>query len=123
MATNQTILIIDDIVENIDILERLLDKEGYKTYTAQEAPKGLHLLKEHEFDLVLLDINMPVIDGITLLENIRKDSSLSNVAVIMVTAKDDAETTLKCLKLGACGYIAKPFNMEQLQKQINHCIN
>ena len=66
---------------------------------------------------------MPVIDGITLLENIRKDSSLSNVAVIMVTAQDDAETTLKCLKLGACGYITKPFNMDQLQKQINHCIN
>jgi DNA-binding response OmpR family regulator len=123
MATNQTILIIDDIEENIDLLERLLDKEGYKTYTAKDAAKGLHLLKDNSFDLVLLDINMPVINGITLLENIRKDSSLSNVAVIMVTAKDDAETTLKCLKLGACGYITKPFNMEQLQKQINHCVN
>lgn len=121
MGSTKTILIIDDIVENILILERLLKKEGYEVQTALEAPKGLHLLKEQNFDLVLLDINMPVIDGITLLENIRKDTSLSNVAVIMVTANDDMQTTLKCLKLGACGYITKPYSMEQLRQQIDHC--
>lgn len=123
MVTNKSILIIDDIEENVLILERLLEKEGYDVQSALEAPKGLHLLKEQTFDLLLLDINMPVIDGITLLENIRKDSSLSNVAVIMVTASDDKETTLKCLQLGACGYITKPFNIDTLRPQINHCIN
>lgn len=123
MTTNQTILIIDDIIENIEILELQLEKEGYKIFTALEGAKGLHLLKEHDIDLVLLDINMPVIDGITLLENIKQDSSLSDVAVMMVTANEDIKTAFKCLKIGACGYITKPFSMEQLRHQVDHCIN
>ena len=123
MSAEQTILIIDDIVENIDILERQLEKEGFKILTALEGPKGLHLLKEHDIDLVLLDINMPVVDGITLLENIKKDSSLANIAVMMVTANEDIKIALKCLKMGACGYITKPFTIEQLRKQVDYCIN
>lgn len=122
MSSEPSILIIDDIVENIDILERLLNKEGFKIFTATEGPKGLHLLKEHDIDLVLLDISMPVIDGVTMLENIRKDNSLSDVAIIMLTANDDIKMALKCLKIGACGYITKPFSMEQLHQQIDHCL-
>ena len=123
MDNNQTILIIDDIEENIDILERQLNAEGFNVLTANEGPKGLHILKHQHIDLLLLDINMPVLDGITLLGNIREDKSLSHVAVLMVTANDDVKTALQCLKKGACGYITKPYSMKQIKQQIELCFN
>ena len=121
MNEKYNILIIDDIKENIDILERQLEKKGFNVLSANEGPKGLHILKQQHIDLVLLDIDMPVLDGITLLSNIRDDTTLSHVSVLMVTANDDLNTALGCMKKGACGYITKPFSMEQLNNQINHC--
>lgn len=123
MSKNQTILIIDDIEENVDILERQLTSAGYIVLSANEGPKGLHILKKEHVDLVLLDINMPVVDGITLLSNIKEDKSLVDIAVIMVTANDDAKMALKCLKKGACGYITKPYSMKQIKQQIEHCFS
>lgn len=122
MDKNQTILIIDDIEENIDILERQLSAEGFSVLTSNEGPKGLHILKNQHVDLLLLDINMPVLDGITLLGNIREDKSLAHVAVLMVTAMDDVKTALECLKKGACGYITKPYSMKQIKQQIEICV-
>ena len=121
MSTDKTILIIDDIQENIDILERRLKNEGFSVFTANEAPKGLHILKDEKIDLLLLDINMPVLDGFTLLGNIKEDKSISHIPVIMVTANEDVKMSLKCLKKGACGYITKPFSMEQVKQQIENC--
>lgn len=123
MGNNQTILIIDDIEENIDILERQLTSYEFNVLTANEGPKGLHVLKKEHVDLILLDINMPVIDGITLLSNIKEDESLSHIPVIMVTASDDVKTVLTCLKKGACGYITKPYSMKQIKQQMEHCFN
>ncbi len=123
MQNKQTVLIIDDIEENIDILERQLNTEGFTVLTANEGPKGLHILKNQSIDLVLLDINMPVLDGITLLDNIKEDTSLSHVAVLMVTANEDINTALICLKKGACGYITKPYSMKQIKQQIDYCFN
>lgn len=123
MDKNKSILIIDDIEENIIILERRLNLEGFKVFTANNGPSGLHILHKEPIDLILLDINMPVLDGITILENIRKDNSLSHIAILMVTANDDVNTVLQCLKKGACGYITKPYSMEQINQQINHCLN
>jgi len=123
MDTNKTILIVDDVEENIAILERQLKSQGFTILSATEGPKGIHMLKEQHIDLVLLDINMPVIDGITLLGYIKEDKSLSHVAVLMVTADDNVKTALQCLKKGACGYITKPYSMEQIKQQIQHCIN
>lgn len=123
MDKNKSILIIDDIEENIIILERRLNLEGFKVFTANNGPSGLHILHKEPVDLILLDINMPVLDGITILENIRKDNSLSHIAILMVTANDDVNTVLQCLKKGACGYITKPYSMEQINQQINHCLN
>lgn len=123
MNKNQTILIIDDIQENLDILERKLTAEKFNVLTAKGGPKGLHILKKEHIDLVLLDINMPIIDGITLLSNIKEDKSLSHVAILMVTAHDDIKIALKCLKKGACGYITKPYSIQQIKQQIENCFN
>ena len=122
MNKNKTILIIDDVEENIYILERRLISEGFKVHSANEGEKGLQILQKEPIDLILLDINMPVLDGITILEGIREDSSLSHVAILMVTANEDVSMALKCLKKGACGYITKPYSMEQMNQQIEHCL-
>jgi len=123
MNSDYTLLIVDDIEENVEILDRQVMNEGFKTLTTSEGEKALDLLKNYDIDLVLLDINMPVIDGITLLSNIREDKSLDNIAVMMVTANEDVKTALKCLKKGACGYITKPYDMPLLKKQISHCLD
>lgn len=121
MSENKTILIIDDVQENIDLLEHNLKGEKFNFISATDAPKGLHTLKNQEIDLLLLDINMPVIDGITLLENIREDKTLNHLPIVMVTANDDVKIALKCLKKGACGYITKPYSVSQIKQQIEHC--
>ena len=123
MKQNKTILIIDDIEENVDILERQLTSAGYITLSANEAPKALHMLNKESIDLILLDINMPIIDGITFLESIKNNALLAPIPVIMVTANEDAKMALVCLKKGAAGYITKPYSMKQIKQQIEHCFN
>lgn len=123
MSKNKTILIIDDVEENVDILKRQLMAEGFNVLTANEGPRGLHILKKEHIDLVLLDINMPIVDGITLLKSIKEDKSIAHIPVIMVTANDDPKMAMTCLKKGACGYITKPYSMKQINQQIDHCFN
>jgi CheY-like chemotaxis protein len=117
-----TILIVDDIEENRDILARRLDKDGFKIETAVDGQQALDTLRSSVIDLVLLDIMMPEVDGINVLDKIRKDKTFDDVAVIMVTAIDNMNVALECLRKGACGYVTKPYEMEQVKKQIRHCL-
>ena len=118
-----TILVVDDVDENRQILQRRLAKLGYNVELANDGREGLNALRNTLVDLVLLDINMPIMDGVAALAAIRADANLASIPVIMLTAIDDADTAVGCLKQGACGYITKPFNMDQLQQQISHCLN
>ena len=117
-----TILVVDDVEENRDILERRLRKEGFKVEVATDGQDAIDTLRNSIIDLVLLDIMMPEIDGISVLMQIREDSMFDDVAVIMVTAVDNMNVALDCLRKGACGYITKPFEMEQVKKQIRNCL-
>jgi len=115
------ILVVDDIVENCDILKIRMEKVGYDVDTETDSNMALDRLKKSNYDLVLLDINMPGTSGITLLEHIRNDETLDSVAVIMITAVDDMQVALDCMRKGACGYLTKPFNIDQIRQQINNC--
>ena len=119
MSKNETILIIDDIEENIDILERQLASAEFNVLTANEGPKGLHILKKEHVDLILLDINMPIIDGITLLSNIKEDELLSHIPVIMVTTKDQETAKVWAMPQGAKDYIVKPVQEKALIEHVN----
>ena len=118
-----SILVIDDVKENCDILRLKLTKEGFRVEATNTGPAGLEILKKKDIDLVLLDINMPDMDGITVLKTIRSDSALSHISVVMATADEDLNTALECIKSGACGYVTKPFNMDQVKQQISHCLD
>lgn len=116
------ILIVDDIIENCDILQKRLEKVGYQVETMTDSNSALDKIIAGNFDVALLDINMPGTSGITLLDNIRKDESLDNLAIVMITAVDDIQVALDCMRKGACGYLTKPFNVDQIRQQISNCM-
>ena len=119
---DKTILVVDDVAENRDILAKRLQKDGFNVEVASNGEEGLEVLRNSLIDLVLLDIMMPEVDGISMLGQIRADHTFDDVAVIMVTALDNMNVALDCMRKGACGYVTKPYEMEQVKKQIRHCL-
>lgn len=109
-----TILVVDDNADNLELLARRLQKKGYETVCASSGKKALILLEEQSFDLVLLDIMMPMMSGTEMLEIIRTKSAMEDLPVIMATAKDSSEDMVHSLKLGANDYITKPIDFPVL---------
>ncbi len=110
------ILIIDDEPELLEQLAKLLKKENYSTSTAHEGREGLDKLWNNSYDLVLLDIMLPYINGLDILKEIR-DAGL-DIPVLMLTAKGDIEDKVTGLNLGADDYLAKPFSVAELLARI-----
>lgn len=110
------ILIIDDEVSLLEQLQQILNKERYIVETATDGEKALDRLFDTSFDLIILDIMMPKIDGLTVLENARKAGI--NTPVLMLTAKGDIEDRIKGLDLGADDYMPKPFSLDELLARI-----
>lgn len=124
MVSNEfTILVVDDVYENCMIVERMLQHEGYQVETAEDGREALRVLNKTGIDLAIVDINMPFMDGITLLKEIRSEDSLKFIPVIMLTALEDKSTTMECMRHGASGYVTKPFDRKNLLQQIDNCIS
>ena len=102
-----SVLIVDDDRDICSALKIYLSSEGYELYEAHSGTEALQSLKENDIDLVLMDIMMPEMDGITALSRIREDS---NVPVILLTAKSEDADKILGLNIGADDYITKPFN-------------
>ena len=117
-----TILVVDDVSENLMIIERMLRHDGYQVKTAEDGREALRVLLKNEIDLAIVDINMPFMDGITLLKEIRSIDTLKFIPVIMLTALEDKKTTMECMRHGASGYVTKPFDRKNLLLQIDNCI-
>jgi diguanylate cyclase (GGDEF)-like protein len=102
------ILIVDDIADNRTILLRRFERQGFEVVETDSGLKALGLIETQEFDLVLLDVMMPGIDGVETLRRIRSRKSASILPVIMVTAKTESENIVESLGLGANDYVTKP---------------
>lgn len=113
---SEKLLIVEDDPNLGQILQEYLQVKGFDTHLAQDGQKGLEAFKQQAFDLCLLDVMLPVIDGFTLAEEIRKQDK--DTPVIFLTAKSLKEDTLHGLRLGADDYITKPFSMEELLLRI-----
>jgi two-component system response regulator (stage 0 sporulation protein F) len=111
------ILVVDDEEGARDLFNTILTDEGYEVSLANGGEEALGLFKNHAFNLVITDIKMPVMDGLQLLQEIRKMGSKTDV--IMVTAYGEVESYLKAMSLGAAEYINKPIRIKEL-KQIVH---
>ncbi|MDD3180049.1 MAG: adenylate/guanylate cyclase domain-containing protein [Opitutaceae bacterium] len=118
-GTTGRILVVDDDAMNREMLQRRLRRMGYEVDEAPDGRAALATLKKKAFDLVLLDIVMPELDGFHTLEFIRADPYLRNVPVIMLTALDEVDSTVRCIEAGAEDYVPKPFNPVILRARIN----
>lgn len=116
------ILVVDDIETNRDLLSRRLTGFGHKVTQAEGGRKALSLLRAEDFDLVLLDLMMPDINGFEVLAQLKADKRLQAVPVIMISALDEMDSVIRCIEAGAEDYMPKPFNPVLLKARINACL-
>jgi phosphoserine phosphatase RsbU/P len=109
-AAQPTLLIVDDEELNRDGLARRLQRHDYKVVAAKSGREAIELLAEREFDLVLLDIMMPGMNGLEVLKFLRRVDTLLDLPIIMVTAKGESEDIVEALELGANDYVTKPLD-------------
>ena len=121
-APQYSLLVVDDNEMNRDLLSRRLERQGYRVTVAVDGRQALEFLNREPFNLVLLDIMLPEMNGYQVLEHLKADDSLSHIPVIMTTALDEADGKQKCLDLGAHDYLTKPFNPVQLKARIIDCL-
>jgi diguanylate cyclase (GGDEF)-like protein len=114
------LLIVDDLADNRAVLARRFQRRGFEIVEADCGREALRLVNEQTFDVVLLDIMMPDLDGREVLRQIRHDHSDSLLPVIMVSAKSQSEDVVEALKIGANDYITKPVDFSIALARVNH---
>ena len=117
-----SVLIVDDSEMNRDLLLRRLGKIDLELTEASNGEEALEAMKQHSFDLVLLDIMMPVMDGYETLEHLQENQDTRRIPVIMITALDDVDSAVRCIDMGAVDYITKPFNPTLLKSRVTACL-
>ena len=113
------VLVVDDNEVNRDILSRRIAAIGHLVVCAEDGVEAVTTLQQHPFDLVLLDVMMPRMDGYEVLTHMKGDQSLRHVPVIMITAVSERESVIKCLGMGAEDYLTKPFDPALLKARIS----
>ena len=121
--TEAALLVVDDIEDNRFALSRRLARQGYlNVTTAADGQQALELLNSKPFDLVLLDIMMPNVNGYEVLAAMKADERLRHVPVIMISAVDEIDSVIRCIELGAEDYLPKPFNPTLLRARVGACL-
>lgn len=113
------ILVVDDNLHNVDMLARRLQRKGYTVSNAYGGREAIELLDANGYDLVILDIMMPEINGIEVLEHVRTTRSVSELPVIMATAKDQSDDIVQAMGSGANDYVTKPIDFPVLLARIH----
>jgi len=108
------VLLVDDDANTLEILRRWLSKEGYTTVSASDGRACLEALGKEKFDIVLLDVMMPHVDGLEVCERMRENPDWRQIPVVLLTAKDDMETRTRGMALGVSEYLTKPINKQEL---------
>jgi adenylate cyclase len=120
LATHEaTLLVVDDGDSNRDLLKRRLDKQGFKVDVAENGRKALQMIREKTYDLILLDILMPEMNGYQVLAELKADKELSRIPIIMISALDEIDGVVRCIEMGAEDYLQKPFNQVILNAKIS----
>ena len=117
-----TVLVVDDFEANRRNFSRLLKLQGHSATVAENGRQGLALLRERPFDLVLLDIMMPEMDGYQVLEQIRADPSLRQIPVVVISGVEDMASIVRCIELGAADYMLKPCDPLLLRARVSACL-
>jgi len=118
LRTPPRILAVDDVPTNLEILKVRLEANGYEVVTAQDGEEALVRARELEPDLVLLDIMMPKLDGIATVKQLKADTALPFIPVILVTARADAKDVIAGLEAGGDDYLTKPVDQSALMARV-----
>ena len=122
MTDKKRILVVDDQREILDVTSLVLQSAGYSTETASSGDEALDRVTSEPFDLVLLDINMPGMDGWETLRLLRADDQLEQLVVIMFSVKGEVSDKVHSLQEGASGFISKPYEVDQLVDRIDRAL-
>jgi class 3 adenylate cyclase/ActR/RegA family two-component response regulator len=112
------ILVVDDVPDNVDILQMRLESQGYEVITAGDGEAALAIVRDKLPDLVLLDIMMPKLDGIATVKQLKADTDLPFIPVILVTARADAKDVIAGLEAGGDDYLTKPVDQSALMARV-----
>jgi len=119
VPSDANVLVVDDNEDNRYTLTRRLKRLGYTNLTTAESGRqALDLIGQHSFDVVLLDIMMPGMNGYEVLEHLRKQDKLAGLPVIMISALTEMDSIIRCVELGAEDYLPKPFNVTMLKARL-----
>src|SRR6185503_12212966 len=113
------ILVVDDDHINRELLSILLKREGHTVTTVDNGRQAMGVLMARKFDLILLDIMMPEMDGYQVLERLQNDADLRHIPVIVISAMGETENVARAIQLGADDYLTKPFDATLLQARID----
>ncbi|MBD2463457.1 hybrid sensor histidine kinase/response regulator [Oscillatoria sp. FACHB-1407] len=118
MSAISSILIVDDELENFDVLETMLLTENYQLHYAANGIQALSFLETHQPDLILLDVMMPEMDGIEACRQIKSHQIWKHIPIVMVTALNSKEDSIKCLDAGATDFLSKPVHSAELRARV-----
>jgi len=121
-ADRGTILIVDDETNNRNVLERHLKRQGYEVVCAGDGETAIHSVHHSSYDVVLLDVRMPGMDGHEVLRRLKQDSATHDIPVVMISAADDLSTIAACIEAGADDFLPKPFDPVILHARVGACV-
>jgi DNA-binding response OmpR family regulator len=119
----KTILVVDDEVEILSLVQRILASDEYRIRTAKNAEEVFALLEKELVDLVLLDVMMPAMDGFEVCRRLKADARTQPIPIIMLTVLATNSDIRKALDLGAAAYLIKPFDPDVLDKEIKNVLH
>jgi adenylate cyclase len=119
---SSSVLVVDDIEMNRDMLCSLLEADGHKASVAENGRLALEAIKSNPYDLILLDVMMPEMNGYQVLEHLKSDHALRDIPVIVLSALDEIGSVVRCIELGAEDYLPKPFDPVLLKARIGACL-
>ncbi len=117
LGTGPTVLVVDDEEDLLSLVEYNLEQEGFEVVLARDGVEAIEQTREHEPDLIILDIMMPKMDGIEVCEKLRKDAHLRTIPIMMLTARSEEEDKVQGLDVGADIYLGKPVSVSVIVSQ------
>lgn len=112
------IILIDDDSGLRQLVVTMLDRVGHQTWTAETGVEGLEMMKDEDFDLLILDLMLPDMDGFEVLERVRKVDRWEKLPVLILSARADTEAIARGFQLGADGYVTKPYMARSLTERV-----
>lgn len=119
MIKDSKVLIVDDVLKNIQMAMNILKNQGYKMFYAKDGNMALELVEKHEFDLILLDIMMPNLNGFDVCKILKDNQRTKNIPIVFLSGKDSTQDIEQAYEQGGIDYIIKPFITLELISKVN----